>query len=137
MGWGVQDGEMYCAELQNILKNNCNKRVETINAGVFGYTSFQGRHQLKNKILRLHPQIITICYNWNDHADAIRIAKLSGKYAWKKGIPTSDKELYHPHRLWRVFQLVSKLRIYQLMQYGAFESFDLYGSKTKEQQQND
>ena len=133
MGWGVRDGDMYCSQVQSILEAKCGKKVETINAGVFGYTSFQGLHQLKNKIIELHPDIITICYNWNDHAAAIRIASLSGKEAWEKGVPTTDKALYRPQAYSGLVQLFSNSRIFQLLQYAALNVASLSDSKQVEE----
>jgi len=136
MGWGVKDGQMYCSEVQEILERKCGKNVETINAGVFGFSSYQGVHLLKKRILELHPDIITICYNWNDHADAIRIAKLSGKYAWENGVPTSDRNLYHPQRYTGFFQLLSRLRLFQLMQLGALKINEAKGNDAKQTQKD-
>jgi lysophospholipase L1-like esterase len=136
MGWGVKDGQMYCSDVQGIVERKCGKQIETINAGVFGFSSFQGVHLLKNKILELHPDIITICYNWNDHADAIRIAKLSGKYAWEHGVPTSDKNLYHSQSYAGLFQMVNRLRLIQFMQLGALKINELKGTKSDPQASN-
>ncbi len=136
MGWGVRDGEMYCSQLQSMLEKNCGKSVETINAGVFGYTSFQGHRQLKNKIIDLRPDIITICYNWNDHGGAIRIASLSGREAWEKGVPTTDKNLYKPEAYSGAIPLFSDSRILQLLQYAALNAASSFGSKQDKEKDN-
>lgn|GEM_PF-2902337 len=136
MGWGVQDGETYCADLQNILERKCRQNVETINAGVFGFDSFQGVHQMKEKITALHPDVITLCYNWNDHADAIRVAKISGKYAWEKGVPARDKDLYHPQRYTEFIYVFSNLRIFQFLQYVGLRSAELSGVPEDQKRQS-
>jgi len=133
MGWGVKDGEMYCSGIQEILERRCERSVETINAGVFGYTSFQGLHQLKNRIVELHPDIITICYNWNDHAPAIRISNGSQSTESEKGIPAPDKALHTPRSYSGFLRLVSSLRIFQLMQYGALKTRELFPDPGNEQ----
>ncbi len=38
-----------------------------VNAGVGGWTSYQGLAQLKRDIVPMQPDIITIYYGWNDH----------------------------------------------------------------------
>jgi lysophospholipase L1-like esterase len=38
-----------------------------VNAGVSGWTSYQGLQQLKRDVVRMHPRVITIYYGWNDH----------------------------------------------------------------------
>ena len=38
-----------------------------VNAGVSGWTSYQGLQQLKRDVARMHPRAITIYYGWNDH----------------------------------------------------------------------
>lgn len=42
-GWGVADAETYPAQLQNLLHDAGYSKVEVINGGQPGYTSFQGR----------------------------------------------------------------------------------------------
>ena len=73
MGWQVGDDQTFCAKLPALLASKIPQRVETINAGVLGYASSQGLHQLRTKILPLHPDLIIASYNWNDHSQAIDI----------------------------------------------------------------
>ncbi len=42
-------------------------RVEVLNAGVPGYSSFQGVMLLRTKLRGLHPDVITVRFGWNDH----------------------------------------------------------------------
>ncbi len=84
-GWGVKEEQTYAYQLDQLLKKNApqSKDVEVINAGVIGYSSHQGLQFLKNKILRLSPDIITVPYVIND-VDKHRFFRSDGK---------TDKEL--------------------------------------------
>ncbi len=43
------------------------RRVRTVNLGVAGWTTFQGRKQTTRDVARLHPRVATVYYGWNDH----------------------------------------------------------------------
>jgi lysophospholipase L1-like esterase len=113
MGWKVQDDETYCALLPGLLEKDGIK-AETINAGVFGYTSHQGLNQLRKRIAALRPDIITICYNWNDHAGAIQMFGSGGK-PWEKGVQKPDRDLPSTKRM-GVLVTLSHLRIFQFLE---------------------
>ena len=60
----------YCAQLEEKLNNDLlNGSYEVINAGVPGYTSFQGKRYLK-KILKYDPDFLIVFYGCNDRAKA-------------------------------------------------------------------
>jgi lysophospholipase L1-like esterase len=103
MGWWVSDDKTYCYQLQQILSAQGSQKVETINAGVMAFTSYQGLHYLQTKILDLKPDIITISYNWNDHSPA------------NKGI--QDKNLSAGDILSGRFSFLQHLRLFQLAQF--------------------
>ena len=42
-------------------------KFEVINAGVIGYTSFQGRRLLESEVLDWSPDLVTVYFGWNDH----------------------------------------------------------------------
>lgn len=44
--------------------------LSVFNAGVPEYTSYQGRVYLEREIARTKPEIVTIHFGWNDHADS-------------------------------------------------------------------
>jgi lysophospholipase L1-like esterase len=108
MGWGVEDSETYSSRLQNLLQGKSDKRVEVINAGVLGHTSFQGVHQLRTRITELTPDVVIISYNWNDHLPAIDMGQ---------GQPVPDKLLPTGNLTGRLASSLADLRSYQLMQY--------------------
>ena len=62
------DKDVYPKVLEAILneKGIIKKKVEVINAGVSGYSSYQGLQLLKGPIIDLQPDIITIQYGLND-----------------------------------------------------------------------
>lgn len=106
MGWWVSDQKTYCYQLQQILSDQLEQKVETINAGVMAYTSFQGLHYLQTRILDLKPDIITVSYNWNDHSPA------------KKEI--QDRDLAAGDLLSGRFNFLSYFRIFQLAEFTVF-----------------
>lgn len=41
--------------------------VEVLNAGVVGYSTFQGLVRLEEEVLRYDPDVVTLYFGWNDH----------------------------------------------------------------------
>lgn len=68
-GFGIpKDEETYPSVLERLLlERDPQERSEVINAGVVGYSSFQGLLLLRKKILALSPDIITFYFGFNDH----------------------------------------------------------------------
>ncbi|HJQ97773.1 MAG TPA: GDSL-type esterase/lipase family protein [Candidatus Polarisedimenticolaceae bacterium] len=75
-GLGVQDGETWPAQLEGLLQVS-GLDVEVVNAGVPGYTAYQGWRLLETRGLRLEPDLVLVTFGFND-ADA--------------GMPRSDFE---------------------------------------------
>ncbi|QDV44866.1 GDSL-like Lipase/Acylhydrolase [Stieleria neptunia] len=42
-------------------------KFEVINAGVIGYTSFQGKRLLETEAIQWDPDLVTVYFGWNDH----------------------------------------------------------------------
>jgi lysophospholipase L1-like esterase len=106
MGWQVVDDRTYCAVLAHLLQRSFSKHVETINAGVLGYATSQGLHQLRTKILALRPDLVIASYNWNDHSHAIH---MEGS--------RPDRDLpKHLSRIIRLKMFLSNLRIIQCLE---------------------
>lgn len=83
-GWGVEQNEVYAKQLEQLLqKTFAGKNIEVINAGQIGYSSFQGQRYLKEKILSLSPDIITVAYVIND----------VDKYRFFRNHENSDNEM--------------------------------------------
>jgi lysophospholipase L1-like esterase len=59
--------EPYPQRLQALLDQTAPGRFEVINAGVIGYTSFQGLTRLRHEVARWSPDLVTVYFGWNDH----------------------------------------------------------------------
>jgi lysophospholipase L1-like esterase len=55
-------------ELQELLGN---RPVESINAGVSGYSSYQGMRRFEMEVETYEPDMILVSFGWNDAADAL------------------------------------------------------------------
>ncbi len=81
--------------------------VEVINAGVAGYTSFQGARQLE-ELLAYKPDLVTVCFGWND-------ATVSNRGA--------DKTFKAPSRaLMSIERYLYRFKSYQLLKYQALKA---------------
>ena len=62
----------YPAMLENLLNKSIpDKKIKVFNAGVPGYTSFQGYLYLKNELIRQKPNFVTLNFGPNDHSCAL------------------------------------------------------------------
>ncbi len=78
-GWGVDFKYAYPRQLEEILRSNYKQyNFEVINAGIIGYSSYQGLLFLKNEILKYSPDIITVAYVIND-VDRYRFFRSDGR----------------------------------------------------------
>ena len=59
--------ETYPDMLRAILEKKAPGKFEVINAGVIGYTSFQGRRLWETKVSDWSPDLVTVYFGWNDH----------------------------------------------------------------------
>ncbi len=77
---------------------------EVINAGVPGYSLFQGLRMFESRIARVKPDIVTVMFGWNDHWYA-------------RGYPDSRQQVMGaPELPWPV-SFVRGLCIFQLLHY--------------------
>lgn len=66
-GWRVSEAESYPAQLEAVLNRRAGgDRYQVINAGVPGYTSYQGLVYLRERGLALRPEIVVIGFGFND-----------------------------------------------------------------------
>lgn len=70
MGYEVDGDSTFCDVLGRTLGRHLQRRVESINAGVVGFSSFQGLHELQTRVLKLHPNLVVLTFAWNDHSPA-------------------------------------------------------------------
>jgi lysophospholipase L1-like esterase len=59
--------QSYPEHMEDILNTQFPNRYQVMNAGVGGYSSFQGLQNLKHSVARYKPDIVTIYFGWNDH----------------------------------------------------------------------
>ena len=72
-GWPTPIDETYPNVLERVMGERfAGKKIEVINAGVPGYTSFQGLMLLEKKILGYRPDLLIVYYGINDRAGAYR-----------------------------------------------------------------
>jgi lysophospholipase L1-like esterase len=64
-GFGVTEEETFTARVAAALADQGGGHVDWINAGVPGFTSFQGLRYAE-RVLAFRPQIVTILFGWND-----------------------------------------------------------------------
>lgn len=100
-GWGVEAGEAYPARLEEELRRrHPDRRIEVLNLGVCGYSSFQGLVLLRREALRYRPDMVTISYGSND---------------WSR-VPEPFHEAYERNAGWigGVRSLLHRSRAYQV-----------------------
>jgi len=115
-GMGVEGYLVYSSLLEKEMKNCLpNRNIEVINAGVIGYTGFQGLQVFKNKILDYSPDIVILCFGAiNEHFPAN---------------PYNDREKFEVINSWRykIRSQLIKYRFFQLIQkvFGRNISFEV------------
>jgi lysophospholipase L1-like esterase len=101
-GWQVPQDEAYPQDLQRLLDQRYGPhRYRVINAGIPGYTSYQGLIFLRDVGLELHPAIVIIGFGFNDASHLPNIeASLARQRALFRLIRIDDALLAHS-TLWR------------------------------------
>ncbi len=101
-GWGVAYTNTFTSLLQEKLNASVGGDLyQVINAGVPGYSSFQGRRLLP-QLMDLHPSAVLIMFGWNDHFPA--------------GHKIRDSQQQMPPGIVLSFQnLLSRLKLYQFL----------------------
>lgn len=94
-------------QLQKVLNETAPEetRFEVLNAGVAGYSSYQGLTRLREEIVVYDPDLILVSFGWNDLADAL-------------GAP--DQSFEAPSRLWLATERrLLRFRFYRLLRQWA------------------
>lgn len=94
----------YPQRLQALLDSAQRGRFEVINAGVIGYTSYQGLQRLTHEVSRWSPDLVTVYFGWNDHWLARGHAD-KDQAAHRGWLPSLVRALDH----FRVFQALEQL----------------------------
>lgn len=105
-GWGVSLKDTWVRKLEILLAEQIPDRsIELINAGVPGYSSFQGKRYLADDLIALQPDMVLVMFGHNDH------------FPTGRGISDSAQQL-NSSLLIKSQNLVSKLRLYRLLRKG-------------------
>jgi len=86
-GWGVPDNLTlpYCLEAE-LKKKFALDSIKVINAGVPGYSSYQGVILLKRLLMYIQPKIIIFCFGRNDHNTTVFITDKERKHIPKMAV---------------------------------------------------
>jgi len=95
-GFGVFDDQTYAARLAGRLSGEA--RVEVVNAGVTGYSSWQSRKYYETVVRRLDPDLVVAMFGYPDHHFAVE----------------SDREKYDRHEVHAAWNLVRKSGSYRM-----------------------
>lgn len=69
---GPLGGGAWPEALAQVLRQAAGERpVEVLNAGVTGYTSYQGARRFEQEVDVYHPDVVLVSFGWNDGANAI------------------------------------------------------------------
>ena len=97
-GWGVPYQSTFSARLEE----NLGGAYEVINAGIPGYSSFQGRRFFERELVHLKPDVVVIMFGWNDH------------WAAASGIPDKEQR-FPPEMVLKFHNELSRLHSYRLL----------------------
>ncbi len=82
-GVGVEDDETWPAQLQRMLRE-AGIVSEVINAGVPGYSAFQGKRFLESRGLSLEPDLVLVSFGFNDFDDGMPLSDFEAAAALQK-----------------------------------------------------
>jgi lysophospholipase L1-like esterase len=94
LGWVGDDGANWPAYLQELLAQK-DQRFIVLNAGVYGYSSFQGLRYFK-EILAFQPYMVLISFGWND---ALQVTESDARFDSRRIKLLSLYKLLHKYRV--------------------------------------
>ena len=101
-GWQVAQDDAYPQQLQRLLNEQFGQgQYRVINAGVPGYTSYQGLLYLRDVGIELHPAIVLIGYGFNDASRAPDIVTALARQRMFLPLIHVDDALLAHSQLWR------------------------------------
>ncbi|MFH2035821.1 MAG: SGNH/GDSL hydrolase family protein [Candidatus Zixiibacteriota bacterium] len=102
-GWGIGYDTTYLQQLSRLLATNAEMpSCEIINAGIPGYSSFQGRRFFFSDLADLNPDIVLMMFGWND------------QWAAADNIP-DDMQKMPPQIIIDIQNSLSRLKLYRLI----------------------
>ncbi len=102
-GWKQRESDAYPQQLQSLCDAKLpGLKIEVINAGITGYSTYQGKIFLGEEILRLEPDLVLVNYGWNDLLPA------------KFGIQDKEQKL-PPQWVLDLQNLLSQTTLYQTL----------------------
>jgi len=102
-GWGIPDDNTYTRQLEMLINTDeALPEVEVINAGIPGYSTFQGRRFFYTDIAYLEPDIVMMMYAWND------------QWAAADNIPDKKQQM-PPEYVINLQNIFSRLKIYRFV----------------------
>ncbi|MBN1296031.1 SGNH/GDSL hydrolase family protein [bacterium] len=117
LGWDSPDNQTYPDYLRLLLDRPDPGTYQVINAGVSGFSSFQGLHDFRHRIRQWHPDILIISYNWNDHGDAPDRIAGPAVYTPTERRQFMDKDMPTSYLLYNFRNRISRARVFQAMQW--------------------
>ena len=123
-GWGVAEEQTYGRVLETLFQNSHPQaNVEVLNAGVPGYSSYQGSKYLKRDLLKYRPDVVLVYFGLNDLTGA--------RYHADK-----EQRFFENYQANPVASLAYRLRTYQLLcdvvsRYTTETRFDAYFAATR------
>lgn len=115
-GWGVNFYKTYPFLLEQELKNNIlSRKIEVINGGQIGYTTYQGAILLEKYLTKYSPDLITVSYVLND----------IDRYRFYRNEGLSDKELsiYSPFKI-KLSNMLNKSKLCLVLKRATFYLID-------------
>lgn len=106
-GWGIDSDLIYTSRLEQILDRN----YEIINAGVPGYSSFQGKVYFESESEKLKPDYVLILFGWNDH------------WAAANGIADTDQRLPSEFII-NIQNILSRFQLYRAIKKALLSSIE-------------
>ncbi len=134
-GWGVNSQDVYTAQLEKILGQiYLDKHIEVINAGVIGYSSYQGLIFLKKEVIKLSPDVITVPFVINE-LDKYRFYRNNGKSDKELGpkskILVSFENLLNKSHFFKVFKRIIISKKGMAIQYFGESDNGVYSKKRR------
>ena len=107
-GWGIDYDLIYTRRLEQIL----DKYYEIINAGVPGYSSFQGQVYFESELVKLKADYVLILFGWNDH------------WAAANGIADKDQQLPSEFII-NIQNVLSNFHLYRAIKKALLSSIEI------------